>query len=280
MFIPVIKNSVYNWEEYTLFVPVVSVGNVGQLTADLIISTLCMDHIGIIVHEAITPAVGNNPYAQPDEDHTTCKLASCCEVYDSAATKIMVIQQRAPLIKGRVKSYVKFLSEWIKEKNFYQVVIIGSTFSHERLDFQMQGSPFRIVVMDSLRDRAGNTFSELGWNAMESRPGLIASGEGGDFNTGLSSLFVPGSGIAKPLLEALKDKPVLLFVMFCSEGDNVPDAIAMAQHLNGWVNIISKEDDEEKSMPSIDAVHGNKGWKIPTSWRNFYGTKFDQTLFH
>ena len=42
-------------------------------------------------------------------------------------------------LQGRVKSYVKFLSDWIKEKKFYQVVIVGSTFSHERLDYQMQG---------------------------------------------------------------------------------------------------------------------------------------------
>ena len=42
-------------------------------------------------------------------------------------------------MQGHVKSYVKALAEWIREKNFNQVVIVGSTFAHERLDYQMQG---------------------------------------------------------------------------------------------------------------------------------------------
>jgi proteasome assembly chaperone 2 len=62
-----------------LLQPVVSVGNVGQLAADLIISTLWMDRIGYIMHEAITPAVGNNPFAHADADSTACKLTTCCE---------------------------------------------------------------------------------------------------------------------------------------------------------------------------------------------------------
>jgi hypothetical protein len=37
-----------------------------------------------------------------------------------------------------------------------------------------------------------------------------------------------------------QDVPVLLFVMFCSEGDNVQDAIDIAQKLNGFMNIIGR----------------------------------------
>ena len=62
---------------FCLLQPLVSVGNVGQLTADLIISTLWMDRVGYILHDAITPAVGNNPFAHADA--TGCKLTSCCE---------------------------------------------------------------------------------------------------------------------------------------------------------------------------------------------------------
>ena len=38
-----------------------------------------------------------------------------------------------------------------------------------------------------------------------------------------------------------KDMPVLLFVMFCSEGDNAQDAIAIAKQLDRWMNIIGKK---------------------------------------
>nr|KAG5696628.1 hypothetical protein BaRGS_034089 [Batillaria attramentaria] len=38
-----------------------------------------------------------------------------------------------------------------------------------------------------------------------------------------------------------QDVPVLVFLMFCSEGDNAQDAIGLAQQLNGWMNLISKK---------------------------------------
>lgn len=280
MFIPTNKTKVYNWEEYSLLVPMVSVGNVGQLTADLIISTLWMDRIGFIMHEAITPVVGNNPFAHADA--TACKLTSCCEVYESASTQVMAIQQRAPLIKGRVKSYIKFLSDWIKEKNFRQVVIVGSTFAHERLDYQMQGSPFRIVMSDKMRKQSGDVFlCRLGWMEMEPRPSLVnGSKEEDQSQSHTGSLYMPGSGIAKSLFETCRDLPVLLFLMFCSEGDNAQDAIDVAQQLNGWMNLISRKEERRGSVESKDIAQGIVDWKIPTSWRHFYGTKFDQTLFH
>ncbi|KAK7483068.1 hypothetical protein BaRGS_00025731 [Batillaria attramentaria] len=284
MYIPAAKDKKYQWEEYTLLVPTVSVGNVGQLTADLIISTLWMDRIGYIMHEAITPAIGNNPFAHADA--TACKLTSCCEVYESAATQVMVIQQRAPLIKGRVHSYVKWLSEWIREKKFRQVVIVGSTFSHERLDYQMEGSPYRIVQSKPMKERMGDFFSEMmGWKDLEPRPSLIdmpADSGDGQSNKGINTraLYMPGSGIAKPLLEAIQDMPVLVFLMFCSEGDNAQDAIGLAQQLNGWMNLISKKEERRGSELSTDVARGIVDWKIPTSWKHFYGTHFDQTLFH
>lgn len=280
MYIPSVKNKKYQWEEYTLLIPAVSVGNVGQLTADLIISTLWMERIGFIMHDAITPAIGNNPFAHSDA--TSCKLTSCCEVYENATTQVMVIQQRAPLIKGRVQSYVKWLSSWIREKKFRQVVIVSSTFSHERVDYQLQGSPYRVVLSDIMRERLGDFFSEMGWKALEPRQACIdAPTEFGDVsqNSDKTVLYMPGSGIAKPLFEACHDLPVVVFLMFCSEGDNAQDAIGMAQQLNGWMNLISKEE-RRGSVQSTEVAQGIIDWKIPTSWKHFYGTVFDPTLFH
>ncbi|GFN96011.1 proteasome assembly chaperone 2, partial [Plakobranchus ocellatus] len=77
--------------------PTVSVGNVGQLAADLVISTLWMERVGFIIHRSLLPCVGNNPFAH--EDATSCKMTTCCEVYESTVAQIVVIQQRAPFIK-------------------------------------------------------------------------------------------------------------------------------------------------------------------------------------
>ena len=43
------------------------------------------------------------------------------------------------LLQGRSESYVKFLTDWIKGKEFKHVVIIGSTFAYERLDCHIEG---------------------------------------------------------------------------------------------------------------------------------------------
>lgn len=51
-----------------LFQPAVSVGNVGQLAIDLIISTLNMSKIGYFYTDCLVPMVGNNPYATAEEN--------------------------------------------------------------------------------------------------------------------------------------------------------------------------------------------------------------------
>lgn len=47
------------------FQPSVSVGNVGQLAADLLINTLKLTHVGYLSDPAILPLVGNDAF-----DHT------------------------------------------------------------------------------------------------------------------------------------------------------------------------------------------------------------------
>lgn len=44
--------------------PSVSVGNVGQMTTDLLISTLGLSAVGYLYTDCVVPVVGSNPYAQ------------------------------------------------------------------------------------------------------------------------------------------------------------------------------------------------------------------------
>lgn len=48
--------------------PAVSVGNVGQLAIDLVISTLCMPKVGYFYTDCLVPMAGNNPYATTEEN--------------------------------------------------------------------------------------------------------------------------------------------------------------------------------------------------------------------
>ena len=57
-------------------------------------------------------------------------------------------------------------------------------------------------MTEKLRERSEDVLlTQLGWEEMEARPNLPS--QEGDTNTLTGSLFMPGSGIAKPLVEAL-----------------------------------------------------------------------------
>lgn len=59
-----------------LFKPAVSVGNVGQLSTDLLIAALKPERIGYIYHESLLAVVGNDPYT---DIPYSCKLCTCCD---------------------------------------------------------------------------------------------------------------------------------------------------------------------------------------------------------
>ena len=40
------------------------------------------------------------------------------------------------------------------------------------------------------------------------------------------------------------------------------------------------QEERRGSLDSKDVARGIVDWKIPTSWKHFYGANFDQTLFH
>lgn len=51
-------------------------GNVGQLTADLLISTLQLEKQGYLYDDSLLPMVGNNPFSSTD---VKCEIATSVE---------------------------------------------------------------------------------------------------------------------------------------------------------------------------------------------------------
>ncbi|GFO43387.1 proteasome assembly chaperone 2 [Plakobranchus ocellatus] len=158
--------------------------------------------------------------------------------------QIVVIQQRAPFIKGHRKEYADWLSAWIKDHKFCQVVILTSTFAQERLDHQLFGSPFRILKSPSMEEKSGEFFkTKMGLQDLESRvsfpaPSLLQQ-ESNPNNLENKLVYMPGSGIAKMLFDNCQSLPVLVLMMFVSEGDNAADGLAIADQLNQWLNLIN-----------------------------------------
>lgn len=69
---PSIKHPVT--QHILLLQPAVSVGNVGQLAIDLVISTLDMTKVGYFYTDCLVPMVGNNPYATAEENSTELSI--------------------------------------------------------------------------------------------------------------------------------------------------------------------------------------------------------------
>uniref|UniRef100_A0A671MJX1 Proteasome assembly chaperone 2 n=1 Tax=Sinocyclocheilus anshuiensis TaxID=1608454 RepID=A0A671MJX1_9TELE len=82
-----------NTEPLMIVQPAVSVGNVGQLAVDLLISTLNMPRVGYFHTDCLTAMAGNSPYA------ASAQLSTGAEVYSHRDLKLAVLQIRTPIIQ-------------------------------------------------------------------------------------------------------------------------------------------------------------------------------------
>ncbi|KAK5855032.1 hypothetical protein PBY51_005172 [Eleginops maclovinus] len=257
------QNSPPCFKDFTLVMPAVAVGNVGQLSVDLIVSTLNMSRVGYIHTDCLIPMTGNNPYATSKENAE--ELHTPAEVYMATDLKLAVLQIRAPIIQSKSKKFRQLLVSWIKSSGFSRTVVLSSSQAYQRDDQQMQGTPLRYLVTPSLLKESADALKELSWREMErvaAYPGLT------DTNTE-PRLYVPGGGITKGLYtdSCTEDIPLAVLLLFCSEGDNIPDAFTLVNHLNDWLHLL----DDPSQKP-------NK-WKIPTSWNLLFGSGIPPALF-
>lgn len=223
-----------NLEGYTLIIPSVAVGNVGQLACDLLISSLSMKRISSIYSPALIPVLGYDPY-----DLLSNNLSSCCEVYKCAAKNIAVMQVRAPLVYKYAREFLEDLIVSYKGQGVKDVIILTSSFAHERK--HIQTSPFRYLAseLSIYKDKL------LSRNWLEHE--LIDGG-----------VKIFGGGFASLLFEVCKGNamPCLILYKYCSEGDNIPDAYDMVNSLTDVVPLFSEKKD------FLDQLVKPVSWKL------------------
>lgn len=262
MFIPS-QDSPAAFKGFTLVMPAVAVGNVGQLAVDLIVSTLNLSRVGYFHTDCLIPMAGNNPYSCRKEDAE--ELHTPAEVYTAAELKLAVLQIRAPIIQTRSKKFRQQLVSWIKASGFSRTVVLSSSHAYLRDDKQLQGNSLRYLITPSLLTASADALKELGWTEMERMPafpGIDSDAE--------PRLCIPGGGITKGLYtdSCAEDLPLAVLLLFCSEGDNIPDAFTLVNHLNDWLHLL----DNQREKP-------NSQWKIPTSWSLLFGSGIPSPLF-
>ncbi|KAJ8291081.1 hypothetical protein GJAV_G00021160 [Gymnothorax javanicus] len=270
MFIP-IENSSTSFKGYTLVMPAVSVGNVGQLATDLIISTLNMPRVGYFHTDCLIPLAGNNPY-DPSANNST-ELCTTAEVYCLPDLKLAVLQIRSPLIQTKRKQFRGLIISWIKSRGFAQTILLSSSHfmkliiswikSRGTATQQIHSAPLRYLLSPAMQRIIGGALKELAWKEMERiklYPGISETEE---------RLYIPGGGYTKGLYTncCAEDLPLAVLLTFCSEGDNIPDAFALVNHLNDWLHLVGKPNETQSP------------WKVPHSWRLLFGSGIPPSIF-
>ncbi|NXC18740.1 PSMG2 protein, partial [Corythaeola cristata] len=256
-----------DFKGFTLLMPAVSVGNVGQLAIDLVISTLDMTKVGYFYTDCLVPMVGNNPYATAEENSMELSINAEGDIVgfwlffkDIMYFSLFFL---CLCIKNKYRPFCQTLLSWVKSSKCARVVVLSSSHAYQRDDEQLLGTPLRYLLTPDLEKAVGGLMQELNWKEMEK----VAAYPG--INDTEKVLHIPGGGITKLMFteSCSKGIPVAVLLKFCSEGDNIPDAFALVNYLNEWLQLIKSE------------VNTSSQWKIPSSWRLLFGNGLPPALF-
>ncbi|XP_003746113.1 proteasome assembly chaperone 2 [Galendromus occidentalis] len=253
MFVPLDKYRDQDWSDWTLIFPVVSIGNAAQLAIDLLCSSLDTELCGYMHSVSLLPLVGGNPYKDGDP-----RLATACQLYACSSKKILLIQQRTPVSPSCRGEYSSKLTSWMKSMNFRLVVMLATCLSQFRSPEQLKGSALQYLCGNAVDKSTSKDIENFGWKIFEKQDPLtkLPDPEGGVY-------LMPGSGMARPILEKSfqSDVPVVMMLLYCSEGDNTPDALLLADSLNKWLRL------------------ADKGWRTPMSWSHLFGQAAPKELY-
>jgi len=226
---------VISFAKGSLILPSLNVGNIGQLSIDILITTFQLKRIGFLVSPYVTPSIGN-----ASNNSVTTSL----EVFRSNSGSTFYIQQRSPICKGRNRDYTLDLVAWMKDSDFSEVILLNSAEKsillqeYENLGV---GPHIRTITVphDSLKYENYDQFS---------------------LNESLFSSTINKGTMTAYLIEFCKEKSVHLLVvtLFVSESDNmnIVDAIQLCQ-------ILAKEGNLGETPKEID-------WAIPDYWKKLF----------
>lgn len=220
--------------DFTFIMPSVSVGNVGQLTVDLLIASYDFKKLATIWDPAIIPSVGADPFTGDSTE-----VCTACELYVNEQLKIVVMQLRSSIEYKLALKFFNRLKQCIIALKFKEVIVLTSSFAYEL--HNISSSHFRYITNNS-------NFEEILKNLNVTPMEAAANGR----------YIIYGAGFASKLYELFSDSlKTTVVVKYSSEGDNRPDALQMLNILNGVI----------ESLSNIN----EKGVKFPFSWQFVFG---------
>lgn len=243
-------------ENYTLILPSVAVGNVGQLSVDLLVSNLNLKKIGQILSPAFVPVVGANAY----HEHSN-ELITAIDIYARAEKRIVVVQIRSPYV-NELTQFFDELARFVVERKIAKVIILASSYDYEKREIQPRHLKLRYVASSTINSESGELFRELKWIRHE--PATTS-----DVTSGAAQLRIPGGGFAKSMFNFLSnaDIPCAVLFKYCSEGDNIADAIDLVCYLDQWIQVLGTKSNDGSSL------------KYPPSWKHLFGRPAPRDMY-
>ncbi len=95
--------------------PAVTIGNVGQLAVDLLISTAQLPLVGYLESRHVLPCFGLDAFTAGGGP------ATALELYLDAARGVLVLQQRAPAVTGCQRRFAEELLDWVQQAGLRKV---------------------------------------------------------------------------------------------------------------------------------------------------------------
>ncbi|EFN79808.1 proteasome assembly chaperone 2 [Harpegnathos saltator] len=238
-----------NLDNYTLILPSVAVGNVGQLSVDLLISNLNLRKIGQVFSTAFVPIVGANAY-----DEYSKELITAIDIYAGIKERLIVIQIRSPYV-NILTQFFNELEQFVVERKIAKVIILASSYDHEKKEVLPQHLKLRYIASPNVHSEYGKLFRDLNW--IEHKLQTVS-----DINRE-ERLHIPGGGFAMNIFEFLSNANICCSILFkfCSEGDNIIDAIALVCYLDQWIQVLGSSSDSSN----------NSSLKYPPSWKHLFG---------
>ncbi|XP_042459925.1 proteasome assembly chaperone 2-like [Zingiber officinale] len=266
-----------------LLLPGLSIGNVGQLAIDLLISSTAAKRVGFLDAPLLLPCVGNDAYGPEPSGLLSLPL----ELYESTQHALTLIQQRSPVVKGMMVEFSKEMADFVSSIGKKHIVILSSLDSG-RLKKIVASSDMQVYYISSVNtDGTDAECERLGFKRLEEYDSTqrrwaylneLAEGklvQDDEINLEeelVDDDYYPGLPFAA-LLSCCKAKglKVTCLLCYCSEGDNIPDSFQLA---GAACKLLKLTPDKF----SGDA-NAQGGWIVPLSWKTVYGPPPDMSLF-
>eukprot|EP00127_Corallochytrium_limacisporum_P002724 Clim_evm33s136 gene=Clim_evmTU33s136 len=178
----------------------------GQCVVDLLIQNIedCT-RIGCLTSNAVVQVAGKNAYGATDG--RLAGLSTSLEVYQSTSTKLIIIQQRAPLHGGKRTDFARGLLDWMKSLNLTNLVVLGGLDSTNMLDSEISMLQETFYLIGAEGEASEKLFESAGFKKFDvtshEQNLMFARGKREPFNDDI----LPDSGIVSRLFRLVTTEP-------------------------------------------------------------------------